>query len=95
MGDGLYCIPGSVVSPYTGDRADVTTNMYWTGSGWRLLFVRALNTGHGNNTVTGYPDDITFTPSSVTDYPFGIGVMFNGADNEHAIVTGLDLHFNK
>ena len=95
MGDGLYCIPGSVVSPYTGDRADVTANMYWTGNGWRLLLVRALNTNHPVNTATGYADDVTFSPSTIANYPFGFGIMFNGADNEHAIANGLTLHFKK
>jgi len=95
MGDGPYCIPGSVVSPYTGDRADVTANMYWTGTGWRMLLVRALNTGHPVNPATNYTDDAVFNPATTSDYPFGFGVMFNGADNEHAVANGLDLHFNK
>jgi hypothetical protein len=86
MGDGQYCIPGSVVSPYTGSRADVSANMYWTGSGWKLLFKRALKTADATADV-----DL----SGLSDQPFGIGVMFNGADNEHAIVNGLTLTFQK
>ena len=85
-GDGPKCIPGSFVSPYTGSRADVTANAFWTGTGWRLLLMRAITTAD-----TQY--DIDF--SSLTDQPFGMGVMFNGADNEHAIVNSLTLHFNK
>ena len=85
-GDGPNCIPGSVVSAYTGSRGDVTANAFWTGTGWRLLLMRPLKT-----TDTNY--DVDF--SALADQPFGIGVMFNGADNEHAIVNGLTLHFNQ
>jgi hypothetical protein len=52
-----------------------------------MLLKRALNTGYA------FEQDVDF--SSLADQPFGIGVMFNGADNEHAIVSGLTLHFNK
>ena len=85
-GDGAKCIPGSIVSTYTGSRADVTANAYWTGTGWRLLLMRSLKTADAV-----YDADFT----SLKDQPFGIGVMFNGADNEHAIVNGLTLHFNQ
>ena len=85
-GDGANCIPGSIVSNYSGSRGDVTANAYWTGSGWRLLLKRALKT-------TDAATDIDF--SALADQPFGMGVMFNGADNEHAIVNGLTLHFNQ
>jgi hypothetical protein len=84
---GANCIPGSIVGSYTGSRGDVTANAYWTGSGWKMLLKRALNTGYA------FEQDVDF--SSLADQPFGIGVMFNGADNEHAIVSGLTLHFNK
>jgi len=86
MGDGQYCIPGSVVAPYTGSRADVVCNMFYTGSGWKLLFKRALTTADAVY-------DVDF--SSLKDQPFGVGVMFNGADNEHAIINGLTLTFQK
>ncbi len=85
-GDGPNCIPGSFVSPYTGSRGDITANAFWTGTGWRLLLKRALKT-----TDAAYDVDL----SSLVNQPFGIGVMFNGADNEHAIVSGMTLHFNK
>jgi hypothetical protein len=85
-GDGVSCIPGSIVSAYTGSRGDVTANAFFTGTGWRLLLMRALKTADAVN-------DVDFT--SLSDQPFGVGVMFNGADNEHAIVNGLTLHFNK
>jgi len=85
-GDGPKCVPGSVVAAYTGSRGDVTANAFYTGTGWRLLLKRALKT---NDTV----NDVDF--SSLSDQPFGVGAMFNGADNQHAIVAGLTLHFQK
>lgn len=85
-GDGPKCIPGSIVGAYTGSRGDVTANAFYTGTGWRLLLMRALKTTDNSN-------DADF--SSLSDQPFGIGAMFNGADNQHAIVAGLTLHFQK
>jgi hypothetical protein len=85
-GDGIKCIPGTIVAPYSGSRGDVTANAYWTGTGWRLLLKRALKTSDTNY-------DVDF--SSLDNQPFGIGVMFNGADNEHAITNGLTLRFSK
>ena len=86
VGDGPKCIPGSIVAPYTGSRGDVTANGFYTGSGWIILLKRALKT---NDTA----NDVDF--SSLSDQPFGVGAMFNGADNQHAIVVGLMLHFEK
>lgn len=83
-GDGPNCIPGSIIGAYTGSRGDVTVNAYYTGTGWRMLFQRKLNTGDNIN-------DVNF--SSLSDQPFGVGAMFNRADNQHAIVAGLTLHF--
>jgi hypothetical protein len=60
--------------------------MYYTGSGWKLLFKRAI-------TTADKVYDVDF--SSLKDQPFGVGVMFNGADNEHAIINGLTLTFQK
>ena len=85
-GDGPNCIPGSVVGPYTGSRGDVTANAYFTGSGWRLLLKRPLRTADAKH-------DVDF--SALTDQLFGIGIMFNGADYQHAIVNGLTLTFKK
>ena len=90
-GDGAKCIPGSFVSPYSGSRGDVTANAFWTGTGWRLLLKRALNTNQAVIPGTTSKDDVDL--SGLGDQPFGIGVMFNGADNQHAIVAGLHLHF--
>src|ERR1035437_9519015 len=33
-GDGVKCIPGSIVGAYTGSEGDVNANAYWTGTGW-------------------------------------------------------------
>jgi hypothetical protein len=85
-GDGASCIPGSVVGPYTGSRGDVSANAYFTGTGWRLLLKRALRT-------TDLKYDVDLKP--LMDQGFGIGVMFNGADNQHAIANGLTLTFQK
>jgi hypothetical protein len=86
-GDGPKCIPGSVVGLYTGSRGDVSANAFWTGSGYKLIMKRALKT---NDVLK---QDVDF--SSLQDQSFGIGVMFNGADNEHAIKPGLTLRFKK
>ncbi|MEO8148905.1 MAG: ethylbenzene dehydrogenase-related protein [Bacteroidia bacterium] len=84
-GDGPKCIPGTVVGYYVGSRADVSANLYYTGTGWRLMLKRALKTSD----VSAQDVDL----SSLANTPFGIGVMFNGADNEHAIKTGMMLSF--
>ncbi len=82
-GDGPKCIPGSIVGAYTGSRGDVTCNMYYTGTSVKFLIKRAL-------TTTDAVYDVNF--GSGNDFPFGVGAMFNGADNQHAIVAGLTLH---
>ncbi len=85
-GNGAKCIPSTVADIYTGSRADVTMNQYYTGSSWRMLFKRALKTADTQN-------DVDFSP--LEDLPFGIGVMFMGANGQHAIVAGLTQHFRK
>ncbi len=84
--DGAKCVPGSIIGAYTGSRGDVTANAFYTGTGWRLLLKRALNTGDN-----AY--DVDF--SSLYDKAFGVGAMFNGANGEHAIVAGLTLSFRR
>ncbi len=88
---GANCIPGSLIGMYKGEEADVRANYFWTGNGYRLLLKRALKTSDT------YMEDIDFTPFSSspgTCTPFGCGIMFDGADNEHAIATGLQLRFS-
>ncbi len=87
LGVGPKCIPGSFFAPFQGSRADITCNAYSTGSGWRLMIKRALNTGDANK------QDVNL--SNLADQPFGIGVFFNHANNQHAIVSGLTLQFQK
>jgi len=84
-GDGPKSIPGGIAAAYTGSRGDVTVNAFYNGTtSVRMLFKRALKT---SDTV----NDVDF--SSLKNQPFGVGAFFNGADNEHAIVAGLILHF--
>ncbi len=83
-GNGPKCIPGIIVTPYTGSFGDLNANAFYTGTGWRMLIKRKLTTSDAVRDI-----DL----SSLNDQPFGVGVMFNGADNEHAIVAGLTLHF--
>jgi len=85
-GDGPKCFPGNIVAPYSGSKGNITANAFYTGTGWKLLLKRALNTNDANKDV-----DL----SSLADQPFGVGVTFNGADDQHAIVAGLKLHFKK
>ncbi|HEX7415476.1 MAG TPA: ethylbenzene dehydrogenase-related protein [Bacteroidia bacterium] len=82
--DGAKCPPGIIVGSYTSNRNDITCNAAYVGSSWRMLFKRKLKT---NDLV----NDVDF--SSLGNQPFGIGAFFDGADNEHAITTGLILHF--
>jgi len=86
-GVGQYCIPGSFFAPFQGSRADITCNAYNTGSGWRLLIKRALKTSDA------LKQDVNL--SNLADQPFGIGLFFNHANNQHAIVSGLTLKFQK
>lgn|ERR1035437_5723737 len=86
-------IPGKIIAPYTGLMGNVAANCHWTGTGWQLMLKRALKT------ADVLEQDVDFT--SLTDQPFGIGLMFqplgsvNAADNQHAIKAGMLLHFNK
>ena len=91
--DQTTWIPGKIVFPYTGGEGDVTANAMWSGSGWTMMLKRALKT------TDVLEQDVDF--SSLANQQFGIGVMFqangsiNAADNEHAIMPGLTLTFQK
>ena len=85
-GDGVKCIPGSIISPMQGSRADLTCAAHHTGTGWVLEIKRLLKT------ADVLLQDVDF--SSLADQPFGIAV-FNKANNQHAIKPDLVLTFKK
>lgn len=85
--DGSKVIPGTIFGQFTGSAADITSNVYYTGTGWRIQYKRLLKT------ADILAQDIDF--SSLNDQPFGIGVFYNYADRQHAIVNGLTLHFQQ
>jgi hypothetical protein len=84
--DGPKRIAYSLISPMTGNRADITAKSIHTGSGWVIEIKRALKTGDAEN------QDVDF--SSLNDQPFGIAT-FGQADIAHAIKPNLLLKFNK
>lgn len=86
-GDGPKVIPGMIFGQFTGSAADITSNIYYTGTGWRIQYKRLLKT------ADILAQDIDF--SSLNDQPFGIGVFYNYADRQHAVVNGLTLHFQQ
>ena len=90
-GVGQYCIPGSFFAPFQGSRADITCNVKSTATGWKMIMKRALNT------TDLIKQDVMFknTAGELPDQPFGIGLFFNHANNQHAIVSGLTLKFQK
>jgi hypothetical protein len=85
-GLGAKAIPGIVVAPYAGNRADISCKATYTGSGWILEFKRALKTGDTLN------QDVDF--SSLADQYFGFAV-FDNAQIAHSIKTNLVLKFRK
>ncbi|MBI1782579.1 MAG: hypothetical protein HYR66_14635 [Sphingobacteriales bacterium] len=76
-----------IFGQFTGSAADITSNIYYTGTGWRIQYKRLLKT------ADILAQDIDF--SSLNDQPFGIGVFYNYADRQHAVVNGLTLHFQQ
>ena len=86
-GDGSKVIPGAIFGQFTGSAADITSNVYYTGTGWRIQYKRLLKTSDI------LAQDIDF--SSLNDQPFGIGVFYNYADRQHAVMNGLTLHFQQ
>jgi hypothetical protein len=91
--DQTTWIPGAIVAPFTGGEGDVNANAVWTGSGWQMMLKRALKT------ADVLEQDVDFSP--LNNIQFGVAVMFmpsgsiNAADNEHAILPGLTLKFQK
>jgi hypothetical protein len=86
-GDGPKAIPGYIFGAYTGSFADITSNVFYTGKGWRIQYKRLLKT------ADVLAQDVDF--SSLNDQPFGIAAFFNHADVQHAIKTNLVLKFKK
>ena len=85
-GHGPKRIASSLISPMTGNRADITAKSIHTGSGWVIEIKRALKTGDKEN------QDVDF--SSLEDQPFGIAT-FERADIAHALKPNLLLKFQK
>lgn len=85
-GDGPKVIPSALISPMTGNRADITAKAVHSGSGWVIEIKRALKTSDTEN------QDVDF--SSLEDQPFGMAA-FNRADIAHALKPNLLLTFDK
>lgn len=85
-GIGEKCIASVMVSPFTGNRADIKAVATYTGRGYIAEIKRKLKTGDTVN------QDVDF--SSLEDKAFGVAV-FNRADIAHAIKPNLKLIFKK
>jgi hypothetical protein len=85
-GDGPKVIASTLISPMTGNRADITAKSIHNGSGWVMEIKRALKTGDTDN------QDVDF--SSLNDQPFGIAT-FGQANIAHALKPNLLLKFKK
>jgi Ethylbenzene dehydrogenase len=83
---GIRCISSVMVSPFTGNRADITAKATYTGTGYIAEIKRKLKT---EDTVN---QDVDF--SDLKDKVFGVAV-FNRADIAHAIKPNLVLSFKK
>lgn len=86
-GDGPKVIPGTIFAPFTGSAADITSNVFYTGKGWRIQYKRLLKTADTS------VQDVDF--SNLNDQLFGIGVFSNYADREHAVMSNLMLKFQR
>jgi len=74
---GSY-IPGTVKSPFVGDRGDISAAWKWADGVWTIEFSRALTTGSETDVQF---DDLTAM------YYFGLAV-FDNAQVRHAFQTG-------
>ncbi len=83
---GKKCISSVMVSPFTGNRADITAKSVYTGKGYVAEIKRKLKTDDKLN------QDVDF--SDLQEKPFGVAV-FNRADIAHAIKPNLVLKFNR
>jgi hypothetical protein len=85
-GTGAKVIASALISPMTGNRADITAKSIHSASGWVIEIKRALKTGDTEN------QDVDF--SSLEDHPFGIAT-FEHADIAHSLKPNLLLKFKK
>ncbi len=72
-------VPGIVVAPFTGDRADISVKSTWKDGVYTLVFSRKL--------ATNSDFDVQFT-NLKKSYAFGIAV-FDNAQVRHAYVPGV------
>jgi ethylbenzene dehydrogenase len=72
-------VPGIVVAPFTGDRADIAVKSVYKDGAWTLVFWRKLSTGSDF--------DVQFSDLK-KQYPFGIAV-FDNAQVRHAYTPGV------
>jgi hypothetical protein len=72
-------VPGIVVAPFTGDRADIGVKSTWKDGTYTLVFWRKL--------VTGSDFDVQFNDMKKA-YAFGVAV-FDNAQVRHAYVPGV------
>jgi len=81
--DGKYKagdeVPGIIVAPFTGDRADIPAKSAWKDGSWTLVFSRKL--------VTGSEFDVQFNDMK-KEYAFGVAV-FDNAQVRHAYTPGV------
>lgn len=85
-GDGPKCMPGYIAAPLIGERADITCQATYTGSGWIVEYKRALKTSDV------LKQDIDFT--SLNDQEFGVAI-WNKSNYQHGIKPNLVLKFKK
>ena len=90
--DGAKIIPSYLSAPLTNGRADITCQVEYTGSGWRVEWKRLLKT------PSSLKQDIDFTKGMVDgqmqDQPFGMA-FFNQSNYQHGIKPNLLLKFQK
>ena len=71
-------VPGIVVSPFTGDRGQISVKSAWKDGTWTLVFWRKL--------VTNSEFDVQFNERK--EYAFGVAV-FDNAQVRHAYTPGV------
>ena len=72
-------VPGIIVSPFTGERGNISARSAWKDGAWTLVFWRTL--------TTGSEFDVQFKDMKAA-YPFGVAV-FDNAQVRHAFTPGV------